>query len=59
MDVGLSSGTESWISHAIPIPGIFSLAVDCGEVWVISGEGPEELGREGWVLGYVRQHLLH
>lgn len=59
MDAGLSSGTEPWMSRAMPIPGIFSLAVDCGEVLVMSGEGPGELGTEGWVLGYVKQHLLH
>lgn len=53
MDAGLRTGADSWKSHAMT--GVLSLGVDCGEVWVILGE----LGRGGWVLGYVRQHLLH
>lgn len=33
MDAGLRTGAESWKSHAMT--GVLSLAVNCGEVWVI------------------------
>lgn len=52
MDAGLGTGADSWKSRAGT--GVFSLAVDCGEVWATSGE----LASGGWVLGHVRQHLL-